>query len=69
MHSFHTTGMCVLQLPKRVVFSMARFCFSGYSLRIETGRHEGLPRNGRSCCRCKSLLGEDFVAPIVDKEH
>jgi hypothetical protein len=39
------------------------------NLRIETGRHEGLPRNKMSCCRCKRLLGEDFVAPIDDEEH
>jgi hypothetical protein len=38
-------------------------------LRLETGRHERLPRNERSCRRCKRLLGEDFVAPIFDKEH
>jgi hypothetical protein len=48
---------------------MARFRLSGHNLRIETGRHEGLPRNERSCCRCKRLLGEDFVAPIDDEEH
>jgi hypothetical protein len=23
----------------------------------------------RSCCRCKRLLGEDFVAPIDNEEH
>jgi hypothetical protein len=38
-------------------------------VRIETGRHEGLPRNERSCHRRKRLLDEDFVAPIDDKEH
>jgi hypothetical protein len=47
---------------------MARFRLSG-NLRIETGRHEGLPRNERSCHRCKRLLDEDFVAPIDDQEH
>jgi hypothetical protein len=46
---------------------MARFRLSGHYLRIETGRHEGLPRSERSCCRCKRLLGE--VAPIDDQEH
>jgi hypothetical protein len=39
--------------PKKIVLSMARFRLSGHNLRIETGRHEGLPRNERSCCRCK----------------
>jgi hypothetical protein len=48
---------------------MAKFRLSGHNLRIETGRHEGLPRNERSCCRCKRLLGENFVAPIDDEEH
>jgi hypothetical protein len=48
---------------------MARFRLSGHNLRIEIGRHEGLPRNERSLCRCKRLLGEDFVAPIDDEEH
>jgi hypothetical protein len=48
---------------------MARFRLSGINLRKETGRHEGLPRNERSCCQCKRLLGEDLVAPIADEEH
>jgi hypothetical protein len=48
---------------------MARFRLSGQNLRIETGRHEGLPRNERSCCRCKRLLGEDFVILIDDEEQ
>jgi hypothetical protein len=48
---------------------MARFRLSGHNLRIETGRHEGLLYNERSCCRCKRLLGEDFVAPMYDEEH
>jgi hypothetical protein len=61
--------VCALQLPKKVVLSMARFRLSGHNSRIETGRHEGLPHNERSCCRCKRLLGEDFVAPIDDEEH
>jgi hypothetical protein len=34
-----------------------------------TVRHEGLPRNERPCCRCKRLIGEEFVAPIDDEEH
>jgi hypothetical protein len=49
--------------------SMASFRLSGHDLRIETGRHEGLPRNERFCCRCKRLLGEDFMAPIDYEEH
>jgi hypothetical protein len=69
MHGYLSTGLCALQLPKKVVLSMARFRLSGHNLRIEIGRHEGLPRNERSCCRCKRLLGEDFVAPIDDEEH
>jgi hypothetical protein len=48
---------------------MARIRLSGHNSRIETGRHEGLPRNERSCRRCKRLLGEDFVAPIDDEEY
>jgi hypothetical protein len=68
VHGYLSTGLCALQLPKKVVLSMARFRLSGHNLRIETGRHEG-PGNERSCCRCKRLLGEDFVAPIDDKEH
>jgi hypothetical protein len=48
---------------------MARFRLSGHNLRIATGSHEGLPHNERSCCRCKRFIGEDFVAPIDDKEH
>jgi hypothetical protein len=66
------TGFRSLQLPKKVwpeFLSMARIRLSGHNLRIETGRREGLPRNERSCRRCKRLLGEDFVAPIVDEEH
>jgi hypothetical protein len=62
MHGYLSTGLCALQLPEKVVLSMARFRLSGHNLRIETGRHEGRPRNERSCCRCKRLLGEDFVA-------
>jgi hypothetical protein len=69
MHGYLSTGLCALQLPKKVVLSMARFRFCGHNLRIETGRHEGLPRNERSCRRCKRLLGEDFVEPIDDEEH
>jgi hypothetical protein len=63
MHGYLSTGLCALQLPKKVVLSMARFRLSGHNLRIDTGRHEGLPR------RCKILLGEDFVAPIDDEEQ
>jgi hypothetical protein len=48
---------------------MARFRLSGHNLRIEIGRHEGLPRNERFCRRCKRLFGEDFVAPIDEAEH
>jgi hypothetical protein len=69
MHGYLSTDLCAVQLPKKVVLSTARFRLSGHNLRIETGRHEGLPRNERSCCRCKRLLGEDFVAPIDDEEH
>jgi hypothetical protein len=69
MHGYLSTGLCALQLPKKVVLSVARFRLSGHNLRIETCRHEGLPRNERSCCRCKRLLGEDFIAPIDDEEH
>ena len=69
MHGYLTTGLRVLHLPKKVVLSMARFRLSSHNLRIETGRHEGLPRSERSCCRCKRLLGENFVAPIDDEEH
>jgi hypothetical protein len=69
MHGYLSTGLCALQLPKNVVLSMARFRLRGHNLWIETGRHEGLLRNKRSCCRCKRLLGENFVAPIDDKEH
>jgi hypothetical protein len=69
MHGYLTTGWRALQLPKKIVLSMARFRFSGHKLRIETGKHEGLPRNERSFRRCKRLLGEDFVAPIDDEEH
>jgi hypothetical protein len=60
MHGYLSTGLCALQLPKKVVLSMARFRLSGHSLRIETGRHEVKPRNEWSCCRCKRLLGEDL---------
>jgi hypothetical protein len=63
------TGWRALKLPKKVVISMASFRLSDHNLRIETGRHEGLPRNERFCRRCKTLLGEDFVAPIDDEEH
>jgi hypothetical protein len=56
MHGYLLTGLCALQLPKKVVLSMARFRLSGNNLRIETGRHEGLLRNEMSCCRCKRLL-------------
>jgi hypothetical protein len=69
MHGYLSTGLCALQLPIKVVISMARFRHSGHDLRIETGRHEGLPCNERSCCRCKRLLGEDIGAPIDDEEH
>jgi hypothetical protein len=40
-----------------------------HNLRIETGRHEGLPRIERSCRRCKRMSGEDFVAPTDDEER
>jgi hypothetical protein len=69
MHGYLSTGLCALQLPRKIVLIMARFRLSGHKLRIETGRHEGLPGNERSCCRCKRLLHEDFVAPIDDEEH
>jgi hypothetical protein len=69
MHGYLSTGLFALQLLKKVVLSMARFRLSGHNLRIETGMHEGLPRNVRSSCRCKRLFGEDFVAPIDDEEH
>jgi hypothetical protein len=69
MHGYRKTGWCAQQLPKMVVLSMARFRFSGHNLRIQTGRHEGLPRNVRSCRRRKRLFDEDFVAPKVDDEH
>jgi hypothetical protein len=69
MHGYLSTGLCAFQLHKKVVLSRARFHLSGHNLRIETGRHEGLPRNERSCCRCTRLFGEDFVAPIDDEEH
>jgi hypothetical protein len=45
MHGYLSTGLCALQLPKKVVLSMARCRLSGHNLWIETGRHEGLPRN------------------------
>jgi hypothetical protein len=67
LHGYLLTDLCAL--PKEVVRSMARFRLCGHNLRIETGRHEGLPRNERSCRRCKRLLGDDFVAPIDDEEH
>jgi hypothetical protein len=67
MHGHLSTDLCALQLPKKVILSKARF--RGHNLRIKTCRHEGLPRNERSCCRCKRLLGEDFVAPLDDEEH
>jgi hypothetical protein len=69
MHGYLTTGWRALQLPKKVVLSMARFRLSGHNLRIEKGRHEGFPSNESSSCRCKRLLGENFVAPIDDEEH
>jgi hypothetical protein len=62
MHGYLTTGLRALHLANKVVLSMARF--SCHSLRIETGRHEGLPRNEKSCRMCKRLLGEGFLAPI-----
>jgi hypothetical protein len=65
LHGYLTTGWIALQLPKKVVLSMARFRLSGHSLRIETGRHEGLPRNERSCRRCTRLLREDFVMMMI----
>jgi hypothetical protein len=49
---------------------MAKLWLSGNNLRIETGRHEGFPRNERSCRRCKRLLINGcFVAPFDDGEH
>jgi hypothetical protein len=69
IHGYLKTGWCALQLPRNLVLSMARLRLSGRNLRIETGRHESYPRNERSCHRCKTLLGEDFVAPIDDEEH
>jgi hypothetical protein len=69
MHGYLSTGLHALQLPKKVVLSMARFRLSGHNLRIETGKHEGLPRNQRSCRSCKRLIGEDFMAPTDDEEH
>jgi hypothetical protein len=54
---------------KRSSSVWSKFRLSSHNLRIETGRHEGLPPNERSCRRCKRLLGEDFVAPIDDEEH
>jgi hypothetical protein len=35
MHGYLLTGLCALQLPKKVVLSMARFRLSGHYLRIE----------------------------------
>jgi hypothetical protein len=55
MHGYLSMCLCALQLLKKVVLSMARFRLSGHNLRIETGRYEGLPRNERSCRRCKRL--------------
>jgi hypothetical protein len=69
MLGYLKTGWRALQLPKQLVLSIAGFRLSCHELRLETGRHEGLPRNERSCRRCKRLLGEDFVAPIDDEEH
>jgi hypothetical protein len=69
MHGYLPTGWRALQLPKKVVLSLVRFCLRDNNFRIETGRHEGLPRNETSCHRCKRLLGKDFVAPIDDEEH
>jgi hypothetical protein len=66
MHGCLTTGLCALQLPKKVVLTMARYRLSSHCLRIATGRHEGLPRNERSDRRCKRLLVE---APIGDEAH
>jgi hypothetical protein len=68
MHGCLTTGWRALQLPKKFSLNMAKFRLSGHNLRTGTGRHEGLPRNERSCRSCKRLLGEDFVAPIDDEE-
>jgi hypothetical protein len=69
MHAYLSTGLCALQLPKKVVLGMAICRLSGHNLRIETGRLEGFPHSERSCHRCKRLLGEDFVAPIDDEEY
>jgi hypothetical protein len=52
MHGYLTTGWRALQLPIKVVLSMAKFRLSGHNSRIKTGRHEGLPRNERSSRRC-----------------
>jgi hypothetical protein len=60
MHGYLTAGWRALHLPKKVVLSMARFRLSGHNLRKETGRREGLPRNEKTCCRRKRLLGEDL---------
>jgi hypothetical protein len=48
-------GLTFLQLLKTVALNLARFRLCGHNLRIQTGRHEGLPRNERSCRRCKRL--------------
>jgi hypothetical protein len=65
----HVAYCAACNCLKKVVLSMARFRLCSHNLRIETGRHEGLPRNERSCRRCKGQLGEDFVAPIDDEKH
>jgi hypothetical protein len=69
MHGYLTTSLPALQLPRKVSLTLARPRLSGHNLRIETGKNEGLPRNERSCHRCKGLLGEVFVVPKDDEEH
>ena len=41
-----------LQLPGRVMRSMARFRLSAHNLRVETGRYEGIPWKDRLCDEC-----------------
>jgi hypothetical protein len=54
-HGHLLPGWRALQLPEKVALSMAKLCLSGHNLRIETGRHERLPRSERPCRSCERL--------------
>jgi hypothetical protein len=62
----HRYGVQTFCIP-RLVESLT--CNVRFYPSFETGRHEGLPRNERSCRRSKRLLGEDFAAPMDDEEY